>query len=113
MVWSRSASIREPQNQNRSFESRVSTRFNPKTSSWLAWRCFEKRPFNRFRFAHTAPWHFDIPGQPLQPRRAEAAWLVASVKTEIARSQGIAPEQLINDYRRALEIYEGIARTAQ
>lgn len=96
-----------------SFESRVSTRFKPTTSSWLAWRCFEKRPGNRFRFAHTAPWHFDIPGKPLHPRRAEAEWLAASVKTEIARSQGIVPETLINDYRRALEIYEQLAKAAR
>jgi hypothetical protein len=95
-----------------SFESRVSTRFSPKASSWLAWRCFEKRPGNRFRFAHTAPWHFAIPGDPLHPRRAEAEWLVASVKAEIARSQGIAPDSLIKDYRRALEIYEQLAKTA-
>src|SRR6185295_9513936 len=56
----------EPQNTRAragSFESRVSTRFNPKTSSWLAWRCFEKGPGNRFRFAHTGPWHFDIPAK--------------------------------------------------
>jgi hypothetical protein len=106
----------DPQNtkaQAGSFESRVSTRFDPKTSSWLAWRCFEKRPGNRFRFAHTAPWHFDIPGKPLHPRRAEAEWLVANVKAEIARSQGVAPETLIKNYRRALEIYEQLARTAQ
>jgi peptidoglycan/xylan/chitin deacetylase (PgdA/CDA1 family) len=106
----------DPQNKKAgggSFESQVSTQFTPKASSWLAWRCFEKRPGDRFRFAHTAPWHFDIPGKPLHPRRAEAEWLVSRVKAEIARSQGIAPETLINDYRRALEIYEQLGRTAQ
>src|ERR1043166_7770606 len=79
----------------------------------MAWRCFEKRPNTRSRFAHTAPWHFEIPRQPLRPRRAEIDWLVANVKAEIARSQGIAPEALISDYRRALEIYEKLARTAE
>ena len=106
----------EPQNTKAdagSFESQVSAQFNPKTSSWLAWRCFEKRPGNRFRFAHTAPWSFEIPAKPLRPRRAETDWLVANVKAEIARSQGIAPESLIDDYRRALEIYEQLARTAE
>jgi hypothetical protein len=106
----------EPQNKKAdagAFETSISTGFSPKTSSWLAWRCFEKRPANRLRFAHTAPWHFEIPGQPLRPRRMEADWLVARVKEEIARSQGVAPENLIEDYRRALEIYESIAKTAQ
>lgn len=95
------------------FKSSVSTAFTPETSSWVAWRCFEKRPNDRFRFAHTAPWHFEIPGRPLRPRRAETDWLVANVKAEIARSQGVAPETLLNDYRRALEIYEQLAQRAQ
>jgi hypothetical protein len=98
---------------NGSFENSFSASFKPETSSWLVWRCFEKRPGNRLRFAHTAPWHFEIPGKPLRPRRAETEWLVANVKAEIARSQGIAPESLMNDYRRALEIYEQLARTAE
>ena len=106
----------KPQNNKTpagSFDSRLSSVFKPKTTSWLAWRCFEKRPGDRFRFAHTAPWHFTVPGRPLRPRRAEANWLVARVKEEIARSQGIAPDNLIRDYQRALEIYEQIARTAE
>jgi peptidoglycan/xylan/chitin deacetylase (PgdA/CDA1 family) len=96
-----------------SFGSSYSSSFKPAASSWVAWRCFEKRPGDRFRFAHTAPWHFEIPARPLRPRRAETDWLVANVKAEIARSQGIAPETLMNDYRRALEIYEQLARTAE
>jgi len=106
----------EPQNvksEAGSFESRVSTPFKPDVSSWLVWRCFEKRPGGRFRFAHTAPWYFDVPGKPLLPRRVEADWLVAQVKEEIARSQGVAPETLISDYQRALQIYEKIAETAR
>ena len=96
-----------------SFVTEISTGFNPKTTSWLTWRCFEKRPGDRFRFAHTAPWYFEVPDQPLRPRRVETEWLVARVKEEIARSHGIAPETLIDDYRRALEIYEQLAKTAQ
>jgi len=106
----------DPQNKKTaagSFENALTTTFNPKTTSWLAWRCFEKRPGDRFRFAHTAPWHFEVPGQSLRPRRAEADWLVSRVKEEIARSQGVAPEGLIDDYRHALEVYEQRARTAQ
>ena len=96
-----------------SFESSHSSSFKPAASAWVAWRCFEKRPGDRFRFAHTAPWHFEIPGQPLRPRRAQTDWLVANVKAEIARSQGIAPESLMIDYRRALEIYEQLAKSAE
>jgi peptidoglycan/xylan/chitin deacetylase (PgdA/CDA1 family) len=91
----------------------VSTRFQPGTTSWLAWRCFEKRPGNRLRFAHTAPWYFKLPDKLLVPRREEAEWLVARVKGEIARNQGIAPEELIEEYRDALKAYEQIAARAR
>jgi peptidoglycan/xylan/chitin deacetylase (PgdA/CDA1 family) len=96
-----------------SFETRLSTDFKPEASSWFAWRCFEKRSGNRFRFAHTAPWHVEIPGKPLLPRRAEVEWLAASVQEEIARSKGAAPEGLIQDYGRALEMYQKLAAMAQ
>jgi peptidoglycan/xylan/chitin deacetylase (PgdA/CDA1 family) len=105
-----------PQNKQSgagSFESIISSRFTLQTTSWLAWRCFEKRPYNRFRFAHTAPWHFEIAGKSLRPRRVEAEWLVARVKEEIARSGGVAPASLIDDYKYALKIYEELAKTAR
>jgi hypothetical protein len=106
----------EPRSQRTaagSFRTTIETRFSPAESSWLAWRCFEKRPGGRFRFAHTAPWHFEVPSRPLRPRRVEAEWLVARVKEEMERSRGIAPEGLLDDYRRALNIYEQIAATAR
>jgi hypothetical protein len=43
----------------------------------------------------------------------EIDWLVGRVKEEIARSQGIAPDSFIEDYREALKIYEKIAETAR
>jgi peptidoglycan/xylan/chitin deacetylase (PgdA/CDA1 family) len=106
----------EPQSRQTaagSFETSVTTRFQPKETSWVAWRCFEKRAGGRFRFAHTAPWHFEVAGRKIRPRKVEADWLVSRVKEEIARSQGIAPENLIEDYRRALKAYEEIAATAR
>ena len=39
--------------------------------------------------------------------------LVARIKEEIAKSRAIAPESLIDDDRRALEIYEQLAKTAR
>lgn len=92
------------------FQSEIATTFRPRGSSWVAWRCFESRPGDRIRFAHTAPWHFEVSGQPLRPRRAEAAWLVRRVQEEIARNRGVAPPDLIADFERALKFYEDAAR---
>jgi peptidoglycan/xylan/chitin deacetylase (PgdA/CDA1 family) len=105
----------EPENNRTktgSYQNHVSTKFNPQSTSWLAWRCFETRPRNRFRFAHTAPWHFNVPGKSLRPRRKEIEWLISEVKQEITRSQGIAPESLIHDYQTALAMYEQIGKAA-
>ena len=94
------------------FQNQVQTELRPTGTCWWAWRCVERRPGDRIRFAHTAPWYWEVPGESLRPRKAEAAWLVTRVKEEIARSQGVAPEDLIQEYRRALEIYERLAAEA-
>jgi hypothetical protein len=95
------------------FENKATAQFTPNGTSWAAWRCFEQRPNGRFRFAHTAPWHFEIAGEPLRPRRAEIDWLVERVKEEITRSKSVAPQSLIEDYQRSLDIYEQIAKKAR
>jgi peptidoglycan/xylan/chitin deacetylase (PgdA/CDA1 family) len=111
-VWQRF----EPKNikaASGAFQNKATAQFAPNVASWIAWRCFEQRPKGRFRFAHTAPWHFEIAGQPLRPRRAEIDWLVERVKEEIARSKSVAPQSLIDDYQRSLEAYEQIAKQAR
>jgi hypothetical protein len=95
------------------FRSEVATRFFPRGTSWIAWRCFESRPAGRIRFAHTAPWYFEVAGEPLRPRRAEAEWLVDRVKQEIARSRDVVPREFLAEYGRALKIYEGHAANAR
>ncbi len=95
------------------FESEVTSRFTPNESSWLAWRCFEKRPQGRFRFAHTAPWHFEVAGQPLRPRRVEIDWLISSVEKEITRSRALIPSEGLEEYTAALAAYRDIARRAR
>ena len=76
-------------------------------------RCFESRPGDRFRFAHTAPWNVVVSSQLLRPKRAEVDWLVSRVKEEIQRSRDIAPAGLIEDYQRALAVYEKLAAEAK
>ncbi|MSU61483.1 MAG: polysaccharide deacetylase family protein [Pedosphaera sp.] len=100
-------------NKEGAFESEVTSRFPPKESSWLAWRCFEQRPQGRFRFAHTAPWHFEVAGQPIRPRRVEIDWLVSSVEKEIARSRALIPSEGLEEYNTALGVYRDIARRAR
>jgi hypothetical protein len=79
-------------------------------SSWIVVRCWESRPAGRIRFAHTAPWFFDVPDAPLRPRRDEVDLLIRSVRQEIARSSDVLPADAMAEYRKALTIYEEIAR---
>lgn len=90
---------------NGAYESRWKAKMTLETSGWLAVRCLETRPNNRFRFAHTGPFHVEIPGRPLAPRREEVVYLVEEVEKELERSRGVLPPEAIEEYEKALAIY--------
>jgi hypothetical protein len=106
-----------PQNE-RTADGAYSTRLDtlveiPITdSSWATVRCWEDRPGNRLRFAHTAPWHFPIEGRPNRPRRQEIDWLISRVRNEINRNRDVLPTPALDEFRHSLSIYEEIARRA-
>jgi hypothetical protein len=70
-------------------------------------RCFSKRPDNRVRFAHSAPWWIEVPGSPLRPKREEAEFLAARVRNELDRSRSLLPPEAVREYERALGEFEG------
>jgi hypothetical protein len=82
-------------------------------SSWIVVRCFEDRSDKRVRFAHTAPFHIDVPGKPLRPRRVEVDYLIKRIETELARNADVLPAPALDEYREALRIYQDIARNAR
>lgn len=95
------------------YESPIAFSLPIDSTSWVAVRCFEDRPDGRPRFAHTAPWHIDVPDRPLRPRKEEIAYLLERTRAEIARSSGLLPPEAQAEYRKALMIYEAIARSAR
>ncbi len=82
-------------------------------SAWMAFRCFEPRDGERFRFAHTAPWFVNVPGQPLRPKRREVEWFIESVRKELARSASLLPPEAVAEYQQALAAYEALLRQAR
>lgn len=76
------------------------------SSGWLTVRCWEDRNEGRFRWAHSAPWHIEVPGRPIQPRREEKQFLVSRAKDEIARSRDLLAPESRAEYDRALEVFE-------
>ena len=95
------------------YSNRINENINVVTSSWIAIRCFERRTDGHFRFAHTSPFHVKVEGKPLQARKAEANFLVRRVQEQIDRNEGVLPEDALNEYHQALEIYEKIAQSAK
>ena len=82
-------------------------------SSWLAVRCFEERANGRFRFAHTAPWWFEIEGRPLRPKREHVDWFVARVEEEIRRNTGVIPDAGLEEFKAALAAWKEIQARAR
>jgi hypothetical protein len=95
------------------YESRLSANVELHGSGWIAVRAFEDRTDGRIRFAHSSPVHIDVPGQPLRPRRDEAQFLVRRMKEELLRNQGVLPPESLQEYQRALAVYEEIAAKAR
>jgi len=93
--------------------SRINENVDVATSSWIAIRCFEHRPDGRSRFAHTGPFHVEVKGKPLQARKAEIDFLIKRMQKQIGRNEGVLPEEALDEYRQALEIYQTIARSAK
>ena len=90
-------------------ESSFDTELALDHSGWLAVRCWEDRPDGRFRWAHTAPWHIEVPGKPLQPRAEEKGFLVERMKFEIERSRGVLPPEAQAENERAVAAYQKLS----
>ena len=83
------------------------------TTSWVAIRCWEKKPSERERFAHTAPKWFEVENKPLAPKKHEVNYLLSRVKDEIQRSKGILPASAILEYEKAERVYEDLLKSAK
>jgi hypothetical protein len=94
-------------------EKNFSEKIEIPESGWLAVRCWENPEGEKARFAHTAPWWFEMPGPPLRPRRQEVEWLASRVREEITRNQPLLPDELLREYEEALAFYKQLLPTAR
>lgn len=106
----------EPQNQKKAqggYRSTIDIEVPLEGSSWVAVRCYEKRDDQRVRFAHTSPFHFQIPGKPLRPRKIESAYLLSRVEEELSRSRKLLPEAAVQELEQAVQIFRKIHETSR
>lgn len=94
------------------FQAVAASHVTLRESGWVALRCFE-RVGGRLRFAHTAPVHVELAGRPLRPRRREVVYFVERMRSELARNADVLAEPELEEYRRALSIYEELLETAR
>jgi hypothetical protein len=105
-----------PQNTNlphggHQWKFRLEVQLEP--SCWVALRCWEQRPGNRVRFAHTGPVYFDAPGRPIRPKRAEVEYLLRRVEEELERNAGVLDERSLEEYREAARVYRRLLEVAR
>lgn len=106
----------KPTNQRDSgaaLTSPIDLKLKLKGSAWVIVRCFSEDKTGRKRFAHTAPVYFDVPGEPVRPKRAAVQYLVRRMEEEIARNQGVLNKASVNEYRQALKVYQRLLPTAR
>jgi hypothetical protein len=94
-------------------ENRVEAAVAIDGTSWVAVRCYETIEDGRERFAHGAPFHIDVAGKPLRPRKFEVDYLIRRVQDQIDRSSAVLPASALDEYRAALEAYRRLAQTAR
>lgn len=82
-------------------------------SSWIAVRCFQHGEDGRVRFAHTAPWHVEMGGLPVQPRREEVAYLLHRMDAEIDRNRGVLSQPALDEFIEARQIFQALMDRAR
>ena len=105
----------KPENKktkSNAFISIIDHKLDIDSSAWIALRCFETEPDKRIRFAHTGAFYIDVEGKPLRPRKEQIGYLIERIETQIKRSTPVLPKEAIDEYKKALEIYKAIEKTA-
>ncbi len=69
-------------------------------TTWACVRTFQRQADGRLRFAHSAPWHFQVGGQPIRPRRADVDYVIERMEREIGRNRSVLPPAALAEFER-------------
>lgn len=88
------------------YTSKIDSTLRVKGNGWLAVRCVgQPTEAGGLAFAHTAPWHVQMAGPPLQPRRVEVEYFLQRVEQEIDRNRTVLTGEQLADYYRARDFW--------
>jgi hypothetical protein len=109
IVWNGEI-IRSVSPENKSagngFKSRIDVVIPADSSGWIAVRCVGQRlETGGIPFAHTGPWHVELAGRPLKPKRREVEYFLDRVNEEIERNRGVLSEDQLVDYHKARDFW--------
>jgi hypothetical protein len=104
---------RNTQMASGAWSGKINEKIDVSSSCWIAVRCFEARADGRIRFAHTGPFHVEVDGKPLRPRKQEIGFLIKRMQGQIERNKQVLPKEALDEYHRALKIYQKIAGSAR
>jgi hypothetical protein len=98
-----------PQNQpaNNALVTRITESIPATASGWVAVRCVGKTTgSDGIPFAHSAPWHLEIEGKPLRPKRREVEYFLGRVEEEIDRNRRVLKPDQLADYYAARDFWQ-------
>lgn len=82
-------------------------------SGWALIRTWSDQSDGRKRFAHTAPWYFEVDQQPVRPPRIQIDYLLAQLERSLDQQRGILPPAAIAEFEQARDAYRLIQARAQ
>ncbi len=90
------------------YRTQIDLSILPKRSGWFAVRFWESQSDGQIRFAHTAPWYVEVDGQSVAIAAHEKEYLVARMRQEITRSNGIVSPEAMQEYQQGLQFYQSL-----
>lgn len=90
----------------------INLKHNLERTSWVAVRVWQKSPEGKWRFAHSAPIWFDMPGKPIVPSDEQIQYLIRRMEQERQRSQMVISDAASREYDDAIEQYRQLKTEA-
>lgn len=77
-------------------------------SGWAIVRTWSEQSDGRKRFAHSAPWYFEIADEPVRPPQEQLDYLRGQIETALQQQQGVLSPEAIAEFIEARNFYSNL-----